>query len=832
MNNVNASVKGSRLTIRRAVQVALASSMLASTMAGAVLRDRGPENASNHFPNWYRSNDGLIAAQCIAPDDAGNGPLCLTSTADAIPGRFAGNIGDEAFYATADIVIPVTGGDFHWMNHLEMAYLTADGLPPAVWNANDRQEVVFSRERMTFDVPVTGIAQGEEGSCAGHYTIRTPLRVHEFDLEEGKRSLFFTDDLTPIPGDFNAALKGHMGPFFTWDVGQDGVNPVSAANPAVFIDNPVAGQPDRKYMGDPNIEHVFVGSTLPAAEPHLDKGFNNYVEITPPTTCDLGAGAGVPVFNELASISGAIWDQPIADPVTITKAAYTRSGGAASLDVWATAAKDQNITLSASTDASQHLPSVTMKQEGGTPNGTGFYHTHLDFDAAETIPPQVTAVNLTSVPASRSTASVVDAVVVTKSVYDPVTKALCIAAHSGDETSPVPLRLEAPGFGAFTAPTGTCPGVAGNDVVLERTLAATEIPPQGILVRSDKGGSETSQPVIGNGASDATVLTQTVEDTFDLDGTGTTTLDVLANDTPAGPSRVVVVSQPEVGTVTAAASGNPVFQAEEGMATGPQTFFYALQNTTDNTVSNVSKVTLNVTQVIPPPVTLADAQGVFRTSTGATINVLANDLTGLTSTPIDPASVELVDPDGAATAWSLSNANKTLTGPRGVITAQNDGTLLYVPQNQGSTVNNAVFSVQYTVANVSGNGRRSAPTTVKIVLKSSAEAIAFQRVRPTWDIRFTSTFAGTVTGATTGTNAGEAGTVVLAPVATCKLYTNSTAYANGTGTPIGTVGSAAPAAGANNYVVTGSSPAAPGGNNWVMGCTTTSGGRGSRTGQL
>ncbi len=816
MNNVNASVKGSRLAIRRAVQVALASSMLASTMAGAVLRDRGPENATNHFPNWYRSNEGLIAAQCIAPDDAGNGPLCLTSTADSVPGRFAGNIGDEAFYATADIVIPVTGGEFAWMNHLEMAYMTADGAPPAVWNANDRQEVVFSRERMLFDVPVTGIEIGQPGSCAGHYTIRTPLRVHEFDLEEGKRSLFFTDDLTAIPGDFNAALKGHMGPFFTWDVGQDGVNPVSAANPAVFIDNPVAGQPDRKYMGDPNIEHLFVGSTLPAGPGHEDKGFNNYVEITPPSTCDLGAGEGVPVFNELAAITGAIWDQPIADPVTITKATYTRSGGAASLDVWANAAKDQNITLSASTDASQHLPSVTMKQEGGTPNGTGFYHTHLDFDAAETIPPQVTAVNLTSVPASRSAAAVTDAVVVTKSVYDPVTKALCIAAHSGDETSPVPLRLEAPGFGAFTPPTGTCPGVASNDVVLERTLAATEIPPQGILVRSDKGGSETSQPVIGNGASDATVLTQTVEDTFALDGTGVTTLDVLANDVPAGPSRVVVVSQPEVGTVTAAASGNPVFQAEEGMATGPQTFFYALQNTTDNTVSNVSKVTLNVTQVIPPPVSLADAQGVFRTSPGATIDVLANDLTGLTTTPIDPASVELVPLAG----YTMAPGNKSMTGPRGTITAQANGTLLYVPAGQGSTTNNTRFDVQYTVANTSGNGRRSNPTTVSIVLKSSAEAIAFQRVRPTWDIRFTSTYAG------------AAGGVTLAPVATCKLYTNSTSYANGTGTPIGTVGSAAPAAGANNYVINGTSPAAPGGNNWVMGCTTTSGGRGSRTGTL
>ncbi|QPK63376.1 hypothetical protein IVG45_21675 [Methylomonas sp. LL1] len=816
------SVDTGRNRLRNAIRLALTSTLLISGLSLAALRDHGPISSVDHFPLWYRESadaGGMAIGQCTFTDDAGNGPLCLTSTADALPDRFAGNVGDEAFFATADVVIPITGGNLLWIGHLEMAYLTADGSPPAVWSAADPQEVVFSRERIRIDLPTTG-----NNSCAGNYIVRTPFAVHNFTMEEGGRALFYTDDKTAIPGDFGAALKGHTGPFLKWDVGQDGVNPVSAANPAVVFTPPV-GEP-RKYIGDPNVEHLFVGSTIPAGPGHLEKVFNNYVEIIPPVGCDLGAGAGVPLFNDLAAISGPIWDLPIQDPITISKATYVRNNTTAALDVWAETSKQQNIVLTAANDSSQFLPSITMPEEivGGSP--TGRYHAHLEFDPAQPIPTQVTATNLSSTPASRSSSGVADAVVVTKSFYNPVTKKLCIAAHSGDETSPVPLRLDAPAYGGF-ANTGTesCSKVDAIDQVLEKDLddfsPDFRIPPEGIIVQSNLGGSETSHPISLTGISDAALVTGAVSDSFDnVQGTGTTSLDLTgaafgaapdlvkltagADGTPAN-FRVVVVSQPtnnlgeQLGTITAPTSGGSVtYSAQEGMDASELTFYYAIQNTTDETVSNVARVDLSVDKTVPPPVGVVDRQGVFRTSLGAIIPVLDNDTTGLSNTAIDPATIEIVTTPG-----------------RGTATANANGTITYTPVGQSGTANNTIDSFTYTVANV--GGARSTPITVQVALKTSTEAIAFQRVKwsgSRWDIRFTSTYAG------------AAGSITLAPSAQCVMSNNGAGGVNGN---IG--GPVLPGAGTNAYVNVATSPAAVG-NTWRVTCTTSSGGSGGRTGTL
>lgn len=786
--------------LRKAIRIALAGSVLVSGMANAVLRDHGPLNAT-WFPDWYRDTNGLAMGQCIYADDGGNGPLCLTGPADSNPSGFAGNIGDEAFYSATDITIPISGGSFLWLGHLEMAYGSASGSPPAVRTATTpATEIVFSRERMRIDLPTT-----IDNSCSGTYTIRTPFAVHSFELEEGERALFYTDDIQPIMGDYNAVLAGHTGPFLTWDVGGDGLNPVSSANPVVSITPPVG--PVRKYVGDPNQLHTFVGSTIPAGPGHEEKGFNNYVEITPPVLCNLGAGAGVPLFEDTAAVSGLMWDLPIADPTTITKSTYTRDGTTAGLDVWASASKNQNLVLTAADSGSQHLPSVTMSEEIKDGAVTGFYHAHLEFDPNQPIPNQVSVANLSSNPVARDKAAVVDEIVVTKSTYNSVSKKLCITAHSGDEISPVPLRLEAPGYGAFGPATTGCPVVASNDVVLEKDLndfnPDFRIPPEGILIKSDKGGQETSQPsIIKSGVLDALNI-RAVDDLFtSINGTGVTPLNlVVANPTTADTTpanyRIVVVAQPEVGTVTAPASGGTVsYTAVEGMATSAQTFYYAIQDVSDESVSNVARVDLSVTQVIPPPVGVTDRQGVFRTGSG-TINVLANDVTGLTNTAIDPNSILIATAPGRGTATVVGNA------------------ITYTPVGQGGTANNTLDTFTYTVANVAG--ARSTPITVQVVLKSAAEAVAFQRVRfnNLWDIRFTSSYAG------------AAGAVTLAPTASCALVANP-----GAPTRVGPIGGVvSPTAGANNFVVGGGTPV-PSGNNWTVRCTTSSGGVQNRTGTL
>lgn len=808
--------------IVKAVKLALASSLLVSGVSHAVLRDHGPSNPVVGFPDWYRDFNGLVLGQCVKGDESQNGPLCLTGPADALPPTeaFPGNIGEEAFYAAADIEIPINGGSFQWLGHLEMAYGSATGAPPAVRNANTpATEIVFSRERMRFDIPAT------DGSCSGEYTIRTPYGVHHFDLEEGARALFYTDDIQPINGNYSAALDGHAGPFLTWNVGADGLNPVSAENPVVTI-TPPSG-PARKYIGDPNIPHTFVGSTLDAGEGHLDKGKNNYVEITPPSGCNLGAGPSTPLFNDEASISGLIWDLPIADPVSISKATYTRDASSASLDVWASATKNHNLVLTAIDNSTQHVPSVTMDEEIKNGVSQGFYHAHIEFDPNQTLPSQVSVADLNSNPVARDPAAVVDEVIISKATFNTSTRVLCIAAHSGDEVSPVPLRLDAPIFGSngsFGSPTGSCPAVASNDRVLEIDLddlnPDIRIPPEGVLVKSERGGQETVQPsVINTGILDA-LNDRAKDDKFTgVPGSGSKTIDLVSGpytdgtlvkedgglDTvPTNPYRIVVISQPEKGTVTAAANGGVVtYTAEEAMPSSTQTFYYAIQDTSNNSVSNVAKVVMDVVEVVPPPVGVPDRQGVFRTSAGTTISVLANDTTGLGSFAIDPTTIQL---SGGSNTFNTGRAN---------VTANANGTITYVPVNQGGTANNTIDTFTYTVANV--RGARSLAITVQVALKSAAEAVAFQRARFNngWDIRFTSSYAG------------AAGTIVLAPTATCALTANP-----GAPTRIGPIGGVTnPVAGANNYVVLGATPV-PSGNNWTVRCTTSSGGAQNRTGTL
>lgn len=814
--------------LRNAIRAALAGSILVSGMANAVLRDHGPINQTG-FPDWYRDGNGLAIGQCIAGDEGPNGPLCLTGPADALPPGegFVGNIGDEAFYNTADIEIPITGGSFQWIGHLEMAYGSALGSPPAIRDPLNPTEIVFSRERIRFDIPAG------DGSCTGKYTIRTPYKEHNFDLVEGDRALFYTDDIQPIMGDYAAVLKGHIGPFFTWDVAENGL-PVSKDNPVVRITPPVGRA--RNYVGDPNVPHTFLGSTLPAGPGHEDKNFNNYVEIIPPAACNLGAGPGGAVFSDEAAVSGVIWDLPIADPTSISKATYTRdvNNTIVGLDVWATAPKNQNLVLTAIDSNSQNLPSVKMDEEIKG-DGTGFYHAHLEFSPnAGGIPGQVSVANMSSDPVARDAAAVLDEVVITKSTFNSDTRVLCIAGHSGDEYSleAPDLHLEAPIFGPlgnFVAPTASCPGAVSNDKVLEVDLDNLapdfRIPPEGILVESSLGGREVSQAsIIRSGAVDQLNI-RAVDDVFTgVPGINTKAIDLVSDvyteaapgtvvktagldNAPTNPYRIVVVSQPEIGTVTAAASGGTVtYEAVSGMPTSTQTFYYAIQDTADNSVSNVAKVEMGVVEVIPPPVGVADRQGVFRTGAGV-IRVLANDVTGLTTTAIDPTSILFAN--GLATSSVLRGAAVV-----GTVVANADGTVTYTPTGQSGAANNTIDTFTYTVANVSG--ARSEPVTVQVVLKQAAEAVAFQRVRFNggWNIRFTSSYAG------------AAGAVTLAPTASCALTANPGAPAN-----VGPIGSASPVAGANNYVVGGATPV-PSGNNWTVRCTTSSGGFSNRTGTL
>ena len=93
--------------LRRAIQVAIAGSMLASGVASAVLIDQGPADPTITFPQWYRDADGLAMGLCRSTT-----AYCFPLVAN--PAGFVGNIGDEAFYNLIEFKNTTTGSDFQY----------------------------------------------------------------------------------------------------------------------------------------------------------------------------------------------------------------------------------------------------------------------------------------------------------------------------------------------------------------------------------------------------------------------------------------------------------------------------------------------------------------------------------------------------------------------------------------------------------------------------------------------------------------------------------------------------------------------------------------------
>lgn len=782
------------------VRSMIAASALASGLAHAALRDHGPSDPVVVYPQWYRDFNDLALGICRYADDAGNGPLCLTSPADTNPDGFAGNLGDEAFYATMDATLPVSAGSFQYLAHLEMAYGNASGAPPAIRDPANAAEIVFSRIRIRMDVP---------DGCGGHYILRHPFGINEFDAEPGLRSINYTDDVTAIPGDFSAVHKGHQGPFLTWD-----------KDLPIVVQPPVG--PAREYIGDPNVLHTYTGSAVlntgDGLLRHPEHEYQNFVELAGPPDCDLGAGPGVPLFDDTAGISGVKWTQSIPTPTRIEKAVHSKSSsGKNLLDVWVTSSSGQNLVMTAVDDQSPSTPGIKLK-ENSTPSGT--YYGHLEFDGD--VPPQVTVTNLSSLPASQDKAAVVDAVEITKATYDSNTHVLCVTGHSKISSSSVTATLEAPPYGSLVHPAvpSSCTPVEAEDLVLEKDLddfAPERIsPPNAVTVHSSLGGSETRAVMSTEGVSDAVIAHMANNDMFSIQGSGQTSLNLAENDTnlPAN-YRIVIVSQPEAlidghvvssGTVTAPESGGTAtYTAAEGLKTHDTFFHYAVLDTDTNQVSNVAKAELHVEFTAAPPVGVADSFAILRTLVNSTTartykaSVLANDVTGLANIPIDPATIQIAS-----------------QGTLGVATANPDGTITYkacvpslvTPGTCASPLtapNAGTDTFTYTVANTAG--ARSEPITVSVRVQNTAETLSVQRARfsgSRWDIRLSTNWFG----------------APLAPSVSCSLVVNNGATVN----PSRLIGSAPfNASGAVQMQIAagGTVPSATG--TWQIRCTSSNG---------
>lgn len=697
--------------LRSTTIVAAAAALLVASPARAVLQDHGPNDPALTWPLWYRDLDGqalgLCKSQAQSPNPAaGLAPMCFPLAPD--PTGFPGNIGDEVFYMNANAALSSgVGFDMKYVAGLEAAYGNAAGRPVR------GEEVVFARIRVVMTVPITGT-----------YTVTHPYGVEVFpDVQAGTKfggaqsSIFYTVDI-PLGAllDFNGSLGGRIGPFLQWDV----INPGESLTIGA-----------EQFIGDANYAHTFTGSPFGT----------NFIRVDGPP-----GFTGVPgetfMQTPLAVIMGQKWTAPIALPLKVERAVYSRdpATGLNTVDVWAQSNVGSKLILSG-TD----MPSLQMKTDGA-----GNYYAHLEYPTTFIPPSAVTVTNLTSNPIVSQSVNLVDLVNITTTSYDPATGALAVSATTSDLSSP-PTALSVLGLGGGIMTPSATPGLQ----TYLGTIPVGLIPPLNVSVTSSAGGSATDALTVGTGnPMNLAGAPVAVADAFLVAGAGATAVDVSLNDTFAGTFSVLLISAPTFGTAVPAASGGSVTYTPAQGASGTDTFLYALQDVT-GAVSNVASVTLTVPFVAPPPTASADNFAMVQNS-ARTYAVLGNDTAGI-GTVIDPGSV-LVSTAAA----------------RGTATANADGTITYRP-NAGVT---GTDTFAYTVANTAGT--RSAPATVTVVVFGGPESVSFSKLQWTvsnarWTIVGSTNWFSTLLTQTTvtcwiGTAAAPGPTIGTAPIDTTGKF--------------------------------------------------------------
>ncbi len=615
---------------------------LSASPAWATLKDHGPLDPVVTFPIWYRDLDGVAVQQCRSTTQspnaaAGFAAMCFPIVPD--PTGFAGNLGGELFYTNANTAVAGPGFTLKYVSAMEMAYLSATGAPVR------GQEIVFSRLRIVMTTTVPGT-----------YKVTHPYGVEVFpDVGTGPRALFWTEDVTPIPGNFDAALAGRVGPYLQWDFLQPGES-LSVVN--------AAGQTE-SFLGDPNYLHTFTGSPFGT----------NYVRVDGPPGSNLDGAGNDFMQTPLMNVLGQSYLAPIPSPLTIKRASYSRDAvsGIGSVDVWATALPNSKLLLTG-TD----LPSVIMKGDG-----LGNYMAHIEVAVGAPLPNFVSLTNMNDNPATTKTATLADVVTISNASFDTLTNALSVAAVSSDASAATPaLVVEGP-FGGLMA-------AGAYSIVIPNG-----IPPQAVSVVSGASGHSQADVLVIPGLPDNKPFPPVaVPDSLNTPSNVAGSIDLAANDAvtpPATAAAVLVVTAPTHGTVVPAAVGGLVTYTPGANYAGPDAFEYVLQDSLGN-VSNVAAVTVTVTFVAQPPTAFADNWAQVR-NTARAVNVLANDKATL-GTLLDPASIVIAVAPLHGTA--VANANGTITYTPFVGYVGADGFGYTVKNNAGLVSNVATEFVSVT----------------------------------------------------------------------------------------------------------------------------------------
>jgi Big-like domain-containing protein len=645
-----------RLSSRLTRLAATAGALAVASPALAELLDHGPQDPILTFPTWYRDPASvplqLCRTQTASPNAAaGLGPMCFPLAAD--PAGFAGNVGPEVFYADMTAQMGGRGANAGFLAFYQAA-LEASYLSAAPTHG---QETVFARIRVVLNVVTPGT-----------YKVTHPYGVDIFpDVQAGPRAVFFTADVAPIPGNFDAALAGRVGPWLQWDF----------LSPGETLTTTSAAGAAEQFIGDPNYTHTYTGSPFGT----------NYVRVDGPAGSNLDGTGNDFIQTPLASILGQKYLAPIPTPLRVTRATYSRDPAANlnAVDVFATSAPAARLLVTGG-----DLPSIAMKGDG-----LGHFWAHVEYPATIPLPAGIAVTNVNDAPPTTVTAALADVVTISSATFDTLTGALRVAASSSDLSSPPPaLAVSGPLGGPMSA------GAFAN------TLAATALPPTHVTVLSAAAGAATTDVVIVPGLPMNPALRPiAVGDAFTVAQDGSATVNLAANDAlvaPATLASVVVTQAPAHGAVAVvAATPGAVTYTPAAAFSGPDSFQYVVQDSA-GAVSNVATVNVTVSFQASPPVAAGDnwaqAQGTTRT-----VNVLANDRATV-GTSLVPTSVLV--------------ATRPL---HGTATPNADGTISYRPVV--GYVGSDTFT--YTVANDFGQASNAAP--VFVVVSGSAEVLSMSK---------------------------------------------------------------------------------------------------------
>ena len=405
------------------IVAAMTASLLIATVAQAQpgLAEVGPIDPVKGFPQWIQDWNG-VALQ-IGLDGDGSTGLSLFDPVDPeFPFSAVVGFGAEAFYMSAESSITLPGNrDARLVLAVEAAYAADEPI--------DGDQTVFARVRIRIDTPVPG-----------DYTVIHPYGVNFFpNRAAGDRGINYTSDIGGITPDFSRVLGGAIGPY------------LRAVNPP-----PPAG-----YIGNPQVDQTVTGSPFGT----------NFFRIEGPPGADLDGAGNNFVQTELFQLCGKHFDGQTPTPMRLDRATYSRNTLGKFIDVYATAVPTATLIVNAGPTIVD-VPMIT--------DGTGNYFARLPV-GAETPLPATVAVTGTNPPSSLPTTlttNLVDAVHVTRALYDATNHVLTIDATSSD---------------TLPRPTLTVVGYGTMSPSWRLVVPDVAVPPGSVTVTSSAGGSGTRQ---------------------------------------------------------------------------------------------------------------------------------------------------------------------------------------------------------------------------------------------------------------------------------------------------------------------------------------------------